>query len=180
MRDNVHKYYLDIARLTATRSTCVRRSVGCVLVNAKRQVLSTGYNGLPKDFPHCNEGQNQCSGANAESGTKLEQCMAVHAEQNALLQCKDVDDIAACYVTTSPCIHCMKMLLNTECRVIFCSDVYDREAVRLWTSRGRSVFVWCTDHFELVDTQAMPECRQEMKGTVPINIIVPVAGAKEG
>src|SRR5690606_13510070 len=107
-------------------STCARKSkrpgVGCVLVNAAGEVLATGYNGVPRGFPHCDEG-HPCPGANAASGTQLHECFAVHAEQNALLQCRDVNEIHTAYVTDAPCEHCVKLLLNTSCVRI----VYDRE-----------------------------------------------------
>lgn len=66
-------------------------------------------------------------------------CEATHAEQNALLQCHDTDRIAVCYTTTSPCIQCVKLLANTNCRRIVFLDEYPHEhAKRLWLSLGRS------------------------------------------
>lgn len=139
MRPDIDLYFMRMAHLVATRSTCLRRSVGCVLVNGRRHVLSTGYNGVARGSPHCNEMKlvgetfedlgngmmrpvtmaesypNKCAGAMAKSGTKLHQCTAVHAEQNALLQCRDVHLIDTAYVTTAPCDSCLKLFLNTSC-----------------------------------------------------------------
>lgn len=133
MRPSKEEYFIQMAALVAERSTCARRSVGCVLVDTRGHVLSTGYNGRPAGWAHCNEG-HPCVGADAPSGTGLGNCEAIHAEQNALLQCPDVHKIADCYVTTSPCIHCVKLLLNTSCRrILFAEDYAHAEIAReLW------------------------------------------------
>ena len=102
-------YFLRMALLVSERGTCVRRKVGCILVNKKNHVLATGYNGNPSGFMHCLD--NPCKGANSKSGKDLDKCEAIHAEQNALLQCKDVYDIDTIYCTVSPCIHCVKSVL---------------------------------------------------------------------
>ncbi len=68
----------------------------------------------------------------------LDGCHAIHAEQNALLQCRDVYSIHSCYTTVSPCMTCMKLLLNTGCeRIIFTEEYVQPEAARLWQSAGR-------------------------------------------
>lgn len=143
---------MTLARETAKRSTCLRRSVGCVLLNARGHVLATGYNGVAAGLPHCNEPhyvenshggssktyRHACPGATSKSGTNLDGCEAIHAEQNALLQCRDPHDIAACYVTTSPCMTCTKLLLNTSCRLIIYLEEYAHAgAGYLWRRSGR-------------------------------------------
>jgi len=75
-----------------------------------------------------------CSGASAESGKDLDQCEAIHAEQNALLQCRDAYEIAYCYTTTFPCLTCVKLLLNTACNQIIYREPYDQRAEQLWAS----------------------------------------------
>jgi len=154
IRPNEYQWAIELALATAKRSTCCRRNVGCVLLNEKGHVLATGYNGVAAGKPHCNELQvdvesdgkneyvvdyypNACPGAKAESGTKLDQCYAIHAEQNALLQCKDVHEIDKCFVTTSPCITCAKLLLNTSCKEIIFLDKYkdSDEVQEVWTPR---------------------------------------------
>jgi dCMP deaminase len=98
----------------------------CLVVNGQR----LGPDGLY--FPH------RCPGATSKSGTDLDSCQAIHAEQNALLQCEDVYSIDTAYVTASPCITCTKLLLNTSCRRIVYRDEYPHPAARkLWTSSGR-------------------------------------------
>jgi len=116
------EYYLGLAMQVASRATCIRRQVGCVLVNSRGHILSTGFNGPPSGIPHCID--KPCAGAGCPSGEGLEECMAVHAEANALLQCKDVYEIQSCYVTVSPCIHCIKLLMNTSCENIIFREEY--------------------------------------------------------
>lgn len=158
-------YFLRMAKLVATRSTCLRRSVGCVLVNTRNHVLATGYNGVAAGMPHCNESDprgsadsdvnpilariirgrtylHACPGAESVSGTELDACQAIHAEQNALLQCRDVHAIDVAYCTTEPCVTCAKLLLNTSCRRIVSAERYAHEAAReLWMRSGRE---WIT------------------------------------
>lgn len=162
MRPNRDEWAMEMAKLTAQRSTCYRRRVGCVLVNERGHVLATGYNGVASGLPHCNERDygiayglaaddasmdeierlslpNACSGAFAASGTNLDGCEAIHAEQNALLQCENVYEIHTCYVTASPCITCVKLLLNTTCqRVVFLEPYPHNQAGDLWKRAGRS------------------------------------------
>lgn len=127
--------FLDIAYVLAQRSTCVRRRVGAVLTDAYTHIIGTGYNGVPKGYKHCID--QPCGGHTHSSGKGLESCLAIHAEQNALMQCPDVMKIDAIYVTTSPCMHCMKMLLNTSCQCIVYSELYDLAPLDLWHQFGR-------------------------------------------
>lgn len=161
MRLELDTWLMGIAALTAERSTCCRRHVGCVLVNSRNHVVATGYNGVAAGMPHCNhvsssigsftgdelyEYPNACPGAKAPSGQNLDGCQAIHAEQNALLQCKDVYSIEKCYVTTSPCMTCVKLLLNTSCQEIYFVDKYvHHEAEKLWLDAGRRVWKQITD-----------------------------------
>lgn len=146
MRPDRDEWAMDLALLTARRSTCMRRQVGCILLNDRGHVLATGYNGVAAGQPHCNHHDqfhetgfpNACSGAHAPSGTNLDACQAIHAEQNALLQCRDVYTIHTAYTTTSPCITCAKLLLNTSCqRIVFFEAYVNQEAKKLWEDAGR-------------------------------------------
>jgi len=129
---------LDLAQVTARRGTCLRRQVGCVLLNERGHVLATGYNGTASGLPHCEEEGNRCAGWNAPKGTGLDACQAIHAEQNALLQCRDVYLIHTCYTTCSPCITCIKLLLNTGCQRVVFKELYPHpEARALWEGAGR-------------------------------------------
>ena len=115
-------YFLKMAHLVSERATCTRRKVGSILINSKSHVISTGYNGVSTGQEHCID--KPCKGANYKSGEGLDKCEAIHAEQNALLQCKDVFDIDTVFCTLSPCIHCLKLLLNTSAKHIIFSEKY--------------------------------------------------------
>ena len=121
MRLSHDAYYLAMLKLVAMRSTCARRAVGAIIVDEKNRVLSTGYNGVPSGFPHCTE--TPCAGALDESGD-TRRCMAVHAEQNALLQCSRLDLAHTMFVSCSPCVICAKMIANTSIKRVMCLEVY--------------------------------------------------------
>lgn len=132
-------YFIAMTQLVATRSTCARRHVGCVLVDRHRHVLATGYNGVAKGMPHCRDGDCPCEGADAASGTRLEDCEAIHAEQNALLQCPDPFSIRTVYCSVSPCPTCAKELLNTSAtRLVYGAGYPDDKGLRLWERAGRT------------------------------------------
>lgn len=127
------------ARLAAARSTCARRAVGCVLVDARGVTLAEGHNGVPAGFPHCAEGP-RCPGAGAESGRSLDECAAIHAEQNAVAFCPAVDRVATAYVTVEPCVGCAKLLLQTSAGRVVALEAYPgRTGRELWERAGR---VW--------------------------------------
>lgn len=147
LRSTRDQWGLEVALVTSKRSTCARRRVGCFLVDAHGNELATGYNGRAAGLPHCNEG-HACAGATAPSGTALDACEAIHAEQNALIKVRDKYAIHTCYTTASPCIHCVKMLMNTGCqRIVFLEEYPHPEAKRLWESSP-------TRH-GILDSQAM-------------------------
>jgi dCMP deaminase len=119
------QYYMGMAQLAAKRSACLSRKVGCVLVDNQNRVVSTGYCGPPKGYPHCVICARIKGDTRLEApGESLYQCHTVHAEMNALLQCKDTDRIHRCYTTTSPCLVCARLLYNTACKEIIFIDPY--------------------------------------------------------
>lgn len=139
------------AFIASTGATCLRRAVGCALTNKRGHILATGFNGVASGQPHCNHHDefdvlgypHACQGAFAKSGTQLDACEAIHAEQNALLQCRDVWEIETCYCTASPCITCVKLLLNTSCqRIVFIEEYPHPAAKDLWLRAGRT---WCQE-----------------------------------
>lgn len=144
-RPTVNAYFLNMAFLVASRATCARRQVGCVLVNQRNHVIATGYNGNAAGLPNCiNE---PCKGAGFPSGQGLEFCEAIHAEANALLQCHDVYAIEKAFCTASPCIHCVKLLLNTSCKeIVFLEEYPHPDAKALWEKAGRR---WNSDYTNL-------------------------------
>lgn len=134
-RLSIDAYFCRMATVAALRSTCARRAVGCVLIDDKNHVLATGYNGVARQRPHCID--VPCPGASCSEGQGLELCEAIHAEQNALLQCSDVDQIYAAYCTTAPCAHCVKLLSNTGCQEIVFIQTYEGARSDLWSGGWR-------------------------------------------
>jgi dCMP deaminase len=135
MRESRNQYFLKIARLVSTRTTCPRRSVGCVIINRYGHIKATGYNGVPRGFPHCIN--TPCGGHDSESGKNLDSCMATHAEQNALLQCNNTMRIDTIFLTTAPCITCAKLIGNTSCKTVIYSEKYsDRSGIEMLNKLG--------------------------------------------
>jgi dCMP deaminase len=123
---------MEIARVVARRSTCLRNNVGAVIVKDKR-ILSTGYNGAPRNMEHCLDIGCIRERQNIPSGTRHELCRAVHAEQNAIIQ-SALHGVgiagATVYCTHQPCILCAKMLINAHIkRVVFETSYPDKEAL---------------------------------------------------
>lgn len=127
MRLEIDDYFLKMAQLASLRSTCRRRQVGCVLVDSDNHVAATGYNGVPSGFIHCLD--SPCTGADAQSGTRLDECKAVHAEMNALLQLRSTDTLTA-YLTVTPCFNCAKVLANSNVKRIVASVWYPQTEVK--------------------------------------------------
>lgn len=147
IRPTLDQYMMSIAKLAATRTTCIRRGVGCVLANERGHILAVGYNGVAAGMPHCNDAKmldsemeylpHACNGHDLPPGQ--DSCEAVHAEQNALLQCRDPWAIGTAYVTLSPCKACMKLLLNTSCkRLVILEKHVDTMPLELWERSGRT------------------------------------------
>ncbi|TYB31938.1 MAG: cytidine deaminase [Candidatus Mcinerneyibacterium aminivorans] len=113
-RPDWDNYFFNITKLVAQRSTCLRRSVGALLVKNKR-ILATGYNGAPSGLEHCIDVGCMRQELNIPSGEKQEICRGTHAEQNALMQAAKFGisvEGSSVYVTHFPCITCSKLLIN--------------------------------------------------------------------
>jgi len=135
------QYGMQLAHTVKKRSSCIRRQVGCVLVDAQGIILATGYNGPAKGLPECEYNKRCTTPVEHTVGEDLHKCQAIHAEQNALMFCSDIRKIRICYTTTSPCLHCIKMLLNTGCESIIYEDLYDEEAMSMWDERRLSYVI---------------------------------------
>jgi dCMP deaminase len=166
MRPTRDEYLMELAILASKRTTCIRKGVGCVLADGRGRILAVAYNGVSAGMPHCNQptgfefvyangidpakprtGQSTgtadvfgdaCPGHDLPPGQ--DRCEAVHAEQNAIIQCADTDRIHTAYVTTAPCRPCMKLLLNTGCReIVYMEDHPGSDEVKaVWESTGRA------------------------------------------
>jgi dCMP deaminase len=126
-RPSWHQYFLTITRQVAERSTCTRAKVGAVIVRDKN-ILATGYNGAPAGLPHCTELGCLVYTSRTPTGELEENCFrTIHAEINAIAQAaKNGASIrdADIYITHTPCIHCLKVLINTGIRRIFYEHDY--------------------------------------------------------
>ena len=138
-RPSWNDYFMDIASLVASRSTCMRRQVGCVMVKGRR-ILSTGYNGAPSGVAHCSEIGCRRMDEGIPSGQRAEMCRGVHAEQNAIIQGARHGVVlqgATCYVTTQPCSICTKMLINAGIEeIIYDGDYPDELSKELLKEAG--------------------------------------------
>ena len=145
-RPSWDEYFMEAAELTAKRSTCIRRNVGAVIVRDKH-IIATGYNGAPRGIAHCEE-RGGCLRLklNVPSGERHELCMALHAEQNAIIQAatsgQSVEG-ATIYVTHQPCVICAKMIINAGIKRIVVREGYpDQLAVEILEEAGiRSVLI---------------------------------------
>ena len=126
MRPTWDEYFMAMAYLAASRSTCLRRKVGAVIVRDRR-LLATGYNGPPKGLAHCDVTGCIRSELGVPRGERHELCRGLHAEQNAIIQAA-VHGIsvrgATIYVTNHPCVVCAKMIINSEIEEIVYAEGY--------------------------------------------------------
>lgn len=141
-RPSWDQYFMDITSLVATRSSCMRRQVGALLVK-DRNILATGYNGVPSGITHCNAVGCLRERLKVPSGERHELCRGLHAEQNAIIQAAKHGtniDGATLYCTTMPCIICTKMLINAGIsRVIYGEGYADELAREMITEAGIEV-----------------------------------------
>jgi dCMP deaminase len=113
-------YFMNIARVVASRANCVKRQVGAVIVSDRR-IISTGYNGTPRGVTNCNEGGCPRCAAVAEAGTRLDECLCSHAEENSITQAAYHGVTlreGVIYTTFSPCLMCTKMIINAGMREV--------------------------------------------------------------
>jgi dCMP deaminase len=131
-RPSWDEYFLEIATLVKTRSTCLRRQVGAVFVR-ERRMLATGYNGAPSGLRHCEEVGCIRDREGVPSGERHELCRGTHAEQNAMLQAAHHGvslNESILYVTDQPCVLCAKMLINAGVKKIIMLGRYPDELSR--------------------------------------------------
>ena len=127
--DKWDKRFSDMARLVASWSSCYQtnRQVGAVIVKNKR-VMTTGYNGAPSGVESCKtKGVCLRRERNIPSGTQLEICYAVHAEENAIAQAARLGvsvDGATLYCTHQPCVICSRMIINSGIKRVVYQDGY--------------------------------------------------------
>lgn len=117
-RPSWDEYFLEIAKVVATRSTCDRAHVGAVIAKNK-VILSTGYNGAPRGLPHCDD-----VGHEIVEGHCIR---TIHAEANAIAQAARNGapiEGATIYLTISPCYDCFKMMINAGLKEVMYREFY--------------------------------------------------------
>jgi len=126
-RPSWDEYFMTFTRVAASRSTCLRRHVGAILVKDKR-ILATGYNGAPAGMKHCLEVGCLRENTSIPSGTRHELCRGLHAEQNAIIQAA-YHGISikgsTLYCTNKPCVICSKMIINAGVLSVCYDEGYD-------------------------------------------------------
>lgn len=135
------QYYMKIAETVSLRSTCLRHQFGCVITKDD-QIISTGYNGAVRGAKHCIESGCVRNKLNIPSGSRMEICDGVHAEQNALLQAGRDKEGGTLYVNGTPCKTCSKMIINSRIKrvVIPINDNYpDKDGINLLREVGANV-----------------------------------------
>lgn len=133
-RKSWNKYFMEITEMVASRSTCDRAFVGCVIVNDDHRIVSTGYNGSVAGNPHCDD-----VGHTMRDG----HCIAtIHAEMNALLYCaKEGIPVKNCivYVTHFPCLNCTKALIQAGIKKIYYKYEYNVDEYALYLLKNNNV-----------------------------------------
>lgn len=131
-RPSWDEYFMQITRQVATRSTCLRRQVGAIIVHNKR-IIATGYNGGPAGLAHCLDIGCLREQLGIPSGQQHELCRGIHAEQNAIIQAARYGlpiDGSVLYCTTQPCTQCTKMIINAGVTELVYAEGYPDELAR--------------------------------------------------
>ena len=122
------EYFMKIAEVVSLRSTCIKRSVGAILVKDSH-IISTGYNGTPAGFKHCTK--ETCVRQNLKSGEKPELCRGVHSEINCIVQAAihgtSIKGDTILYSTTFPCMSCLKLIINAGIKRLVYKEGYNME-----------------------------------------------------
>ncbi|KAI9638560.1 putative dCMP deaminase [Dioszegia hungarica] len=129
LRPGWDTYFMTLASLASHRSNCMKRRVGALLVRSKR-ILSTGYNGTPRGIRNCNQGGcRRCNGT-ARGGESLDECLCLHAEENALLEAgrERIGDDSVIYCNTCPCLRCSVKIVQTGVREVVYNQSYSMDA----------------------------------------------------
>ncbi|MFC1696905.1 deaminase [Nanoarchaeota archaeon] len=138
-RMSIDEYFLKIAMVVAERSTCRRHNIGAVIVKNKH-ILTTGYNGAAAGIKDCLEQGCLKDTKGHGSGKGFQDCRAVHAEENAIVQAgkhNQNTEGATLYCTHNPCNHCSKLIINAGIkRVVSFGDYADKTYVSLFDEAG--------------------------------------------
>lgn len=140
MSRNINNYFFEICKIVASRSTCPRKHVGCIITRDK-SILSTGYNGSPRGLKHCDD-------IGCEIDDKGSCIRTTHSEQNAICQAaKNGVSIenSTMYVTMFPCYTCAKMIVNCGIKEIHALEDYHS------SERSKKIFKEAKIKFKIYD-----------------------------
>lgn len=128
LRPTWDAYFMTLASLASQRSNCMKRRVGCVLVHNSR-IISTGYNGTPRNLRNCNEGGCERCNAASSGGSALSTCLCLHAEENALLEAgrERIREGAVLYCDTCPCLTCSVKIAQVGVKEVVFSQSYNMD-----------------------------------------------------
>ncbi|KAI1344774.1 cytidine deaminase-like protein [Xylariaceae sp. FL0016] len=140
LRPSWDAYFMSLAELAAHRANCMKRAVGCVLVDAQNRVLATGYNGTPRHLRNCSQGGCPRCNAGESSGVALATCLCLHAEENALLLVgrERIRDGVVLYCNTCPCLTCSIKIVQVGIAEVVYNQGYsmDGETARVFNEAG--------------------------------------------
>ncbi len=152
MRKSWDEYFMDIAHAVSTRSTCLRRCVGAVAVSEDNRIIGTGYNGALAGTPHCDVTGCLRQELQIPSGERQEICRAQHAEANVCnIAAKYGISLkgATMYVTSQPCVTCMKAMVTSGIeRIVYEGDYPDDFARQIAAEAGVELKKVTSDHKE--------------------------------
>lgn len=140
LRPSWDSYFMSLASLAAQRCNCMKRAVGCVLVDSKHHVISTGYNGTPRHLQNCGEGGCPRCNAGESSGVSLSTCLCLHAEENALLEAgrERIRDGSILYCNTCPCLTCSIKIVQVGIAEVVYNQGYsmDTDTAQVFQTAG--------------------------------------------
>jgi dCMP deaminase len=130
VRISREQLFMGLAETFATRGTCPRASVGCVIVNDAKHILSHGYNGAPPGLPHCED--VGCGGGIVSTKSYLPEfpngcTRAVHGEANAIAYAAAQGvplSGSTMYTTHEPCRTCAQLIINAHLALVIYKEPY--------------------------------------------------------
>jgi dCMP deaminase len=120
-------YYMNIAWVVSSRSNCLRRAVGALVV-VRRSIITTGYNGTPFGVKNCNEGGCPRCASDVPRQSGYDWCLCVHAEQNAIALAArqgTATEGGSAYVNLRPCFSCLKELVQSGIHEVVYDQPFD-------------------------------------------------------
>lgn len=177
---------MDMTHLVKARGTCPRRQVGAVIVKDKR-VLTTGYNGAPRNFQHPIDVGCLRDELQIPRGMVADICPCLHAEQNAIIQAATTGvsiDGADLYVTTQPCTQCSRMVANCGIRrVVFDEEYPDPLSIGILTTAKVELYQWDrvqNKAVKLANPNTFEQAQDEVRKRFREGKLVPAAPAGLG